>query len=106
MSGPITDRERLGWQVRALRALADLLAAHPDLPPVTFTVPPLLRASALLRDFDGDEPRRREVAAAYAAALGATVTERPRSLLVSAERDRVQIVVVADLDRPGPGESR
>jgi hypothetical protein len=96
--GPITDRERLGWQVRALRALADLLAAHPDLPPVTFTVPAQLRAAALLRTLDGAESHRRAVVAAYAVALGTTVIERERSLLASARIDNVEIAVVADLD--------
>jgi hypothetical protein len=70
--GPITQREQLGWQRRAVRVLAGLLerAQRDGLPPVGWSVS---HAGAVLvaRCFAHDPAQRREDFDAWCAALDA-----------------------------------
>jgi hypothetical protein len=36
----VSQADRWGWQRKAVRALADILDAHPDLPPIAWTIGP------------------------------------------------------------------
>jgi hypothetical protein len=103
--GPITDREQLGWQRRAVRVLAGLLelAARDGLPPVAWTVADA-GAGLVARCFAPDPARRRADFDAWCAVLGArhwpAVTTGTTTHLHATAKDvdgLVDVVVVADL---------
>ncbi len=73
-TSPITDRERLIWQRRAVRVLADLLEhAHRDSLPVVGWTVAHAGAALVARCFAHDPASRRSEFNAWCQALDATV---------------------------------
>jgi hypothetical protein len=110
-TSPITDRERLIWQRRAVRVLAGLLehAHHDSLPVVGWTVAHA-GAALVARCFAHDPARRRSEFNAWCVALGATVWPERASgstthLHAIAEHydGLVTVTVLADLVDEGGG---
>ena len=104
--GPITDRERLGWQRRAVRVLAELLecAQTNELPVVAWSVSHA-GAALVARCFAHPPAQRRADFDAWCSALGASRwPERTSGLTthlyaVAKNYDGlVDVAVLADLD--------
>lgn len=104
MFGPVTNRECIGWQLRAVRVLTDLLkAAHTDdLPVVAWSVG--RTGNLVAHCYHGTATERRTAFEAWRALLGATAwperTDAAGATHLHATVDRysgVQIAVLADL---------
>jgi hypothetical protein len=105
-SGPITDRERLGWQRRAVRVLAELLerAQRDGLPVVAWSVSPA-GAALVARCFAHPPAQRRADFDAWCSVLGASRWSERTSgstvhlYAVAKNYDGlVDVAVLADLD--------
>ena len=105
MIGPITDAGRRGWQRRAVRVLAELLArAGRDLPPLRWTVATRAALTGYVEEYD--PTRARQQFEAWTAAVGATPwPERGPAggrIHLHAVREHydglVTVAVIADID--------
>jgi hypothetical protein len=100
----ITDADRSGWQRRAAGELVRVLAAHPDLPAITWTVGPA--GSVLVGQINGLAPAV-QVAAHFQTwrrALGLHELTTPDALSgevgylsASAVRNRVKVRLLATM---------
>jgi hypothetical protein len=110
--GPDAGRERLRWQLRAARLLAELLerAFHEGLPPVAWSVQDA-GCGLVARCLATDPARRRADFGAWASALRATRSPEHTSdtttyLRAQADRERrdgrVRVTVLATIEQPDP----
>ena len=97
----VTPADQARWQRRAAAELAAILAAHPDLPPIAWTVGPA--GAVLAGQVNGLAPGRR-VREAFSGWQAALALEEPREhqlsggatwLCAAARRDQVTIRLTA-----------
>jgi hypothetical protein len=100
----ITDSDRSGWQRRAAGELVRVLAAHPDLPVITWTVGPA--GSVLVGQINALAPTAhvRSHFQTWLQALGlreltdpAPATDEVVRLSASAVRNRVKVQLIATM---------